>query len=190
MGTGTTSGIIIGTGSKGRHEVLVCVIHEVLVTVGSYIVVPPREMVVGRTVILGRVVMMMGLVVIGRVVTIIGRVVMTLGGRVVLGSLGLISHGGVVLGPRGFGTIVGLCVCHGGIDVRGVCQGIPRGSCVGCCLNGFALEVVRGMGALGVDVGRKLSLNGVLRVGTGRVIGRREDGVENSPRVGVSRVLN
>jgi len=107
IGTGITSGIMIGTVSRGRHEVLVRVIHEV--TVGSNIVVPPQEMVVGRTVILGRVVTIMGLVVIGRVVMIMGRVVIR-GGRVVFGGLGLMSHGGVVLGPRGIDGIGGLGV--------------------------------------------------------------------------------
>jgi hypothetical protein len=189
MGTGITSGMIIGTVSRGRHEVLVRVIHEVLVMAGSNIVVPPREMVVGRTVILGRVVMIMGLVVIGRVVTIMGRVVMVRGGRVVLGGLGLMSRGGVVLGPRGIVGIVGLGVCHGGIEVRGGCKGIVRGSrgnvLVGCCLGGVGLEDGRGRGSLGGGVGRGASLKGGLRVGP---VGEcREVG---TGRAGGSRVLN
>jgi hypothetical protein len=123
IGMGMTSGMMIGTGSHGRHD-LVLVIHDV--TVGSYIVVPPPQIVVGRTVILGRVVIMMGLVVIGRVVIMIGRVVIMRGGRDGLGSLGMTSRG-VVLGRRGIAGSVGL-VCHGGIDVRAGCLGMFRGS--------------------------------------------------------------
>jgi hypothetical protein len=170
MGTGMISGMMIGTVSRGRHEVLVRVIHDVLVMPGSQIVVPPKE-IVGLTVI-GRVVMTVGrvitievLLMIGRVVITIGRVVILRSGRVVLGGLGLISHAGVGLGPRG-------------IDVRGVCQGVPgRGSgvLVGC-LNGFdAFAVFRGLGSLvslRVDVGRNMSRGGcVWRAGAGRLTG-------------------
>jgi len=189
VGPDTGYGMPTGNGIGHGRGPLGAGIHDVL---GSHIVVPPME-IVGRTVI-GRVVTNVGRVITIEVLLMIGRVVITIGrvvrdGRGFLGGLGLTFHG-VVLGPRG---IVGLGVCHGGIDVRGVCQGMTgRGSgvLVGC-LNGFdPFAVDRGRGSLGslcVDVGRNISRGGFgWRVGTGGVIGLLDVGM-GFGRTGVSR---